>query len=135
MLERDYIMRLIRQFFEALEKLKEEKKQEDQTSIQLQIHSMYRAYFLQTESFFYEQDATFILHHLITSFSETEYLHRLEMLTNLLCFDASIKKSETEKKELYQKALLLIKHLDTHSNTFSFERRQKIAEIQRLLNQ
>ena len=31
MLERDYIMRLIRQFFEALEKLKEEKKKKKQS--------------------------------------------------------------------------------------------------------
>lgn len=33
MLERDYIMRLIRQFFEALEKLKEEKAEKQSPQI------------------------------------------------------------------------------------------------------
>ena len=36
MLERDYIMRLIRQFFEALEKLKEEKASSNSASGSLQ---------------------------------------------------------------------------------------------------
>ena len=53
MLERDYIMRLIRQFFEALEKLKEEKAEKQSSTLQLEIHSMYRAYFHQPESFFF----------------------------------------------------------------------------------
>ena len=52
MLERDYIMRLIRQFFEALEKFKEEKAEKQSSTLQLEIHSMYRAYFHQPESFF-----------------------------------------------------------------------------------
>ena len=120
MLERDYIMRLIRQFFEALEKLKEEKAEKQSSTLQLEIHSMYRAYFHQPESFFYEQDAEFILHYL---------LQRIEMLSELLCYDASIKSSAKEKKELYRKALYTMEYLDTHSDTFSFERRRKIGEI------
>ena len=40
MLERDYIMRLIRQFFEALEKLKEEKATKPVETLQIDIHSM-----------------------------------------------------------------------------------------------
>lgn len=45
MLQRDYIMRLVRQFIEALEKLVEEKKKEDGPEFQLKIQSIYRAYF------------------------------------------------------------------------------------------
>lgn len=52
MLERDYIMRLIRQFFEALEKLKEEKAEKQSSTLQLEIHSMYRAYFTSLKVFF-----------------------------------------------------------------------------------
>lgn len=37
MLQRDYIMRLVRQFIEALEKLVEEKKKEDGPEFQLKI--------------------------------------------------------------------------------------------------
>ena len=54
MLERDYIMRLIRQFFEALEKLKEKRDTNDGTSIQVETNNMYTSYFHQPEAFFYE---------------------------------------------------------------------------------
>lgn len=51
------------------------------------------------------------------------------MLSELLCYDASIKSSAKEKKELYRKTLYTMEYLDTHSDTFSFERRRKIGEI------
>lgn len=40
MLERDYIMRLIRQFFEALEKLKEEKETKPVATLRVEVYSM-----------------------------------------------------------------------------------------------
>lgn len=52
MLERDYIKRLIRQFFEAIEKLKEERDKKNTPELQLQANSMYRAFFMQSASFF-----------------------------------------------------------------------------------
>jgi len=61
MLQRDYIMRLVRQFIEALEKLVEEKKKEDGPEFQLKIQSIYRAYFNHSHHFYYEQDAEYIL--------------------------------------------------------------------------
>ena len=45
MLQRDYIMRLLQQFFEALEKLVEERDKKDGPELQLQLQSIYRAYF------------------------------------------------------------------------------------------
>ena len=135
MLERDYSMRLIRQFFEALEKLKEEKATKPVETLRIDIHSMYRAYFRQPESFFYEQGAEYILSYLQTEFPEKEFLHRIEMLSDLLCYDASIQQSPQERKILYQKALFLMNYLDSHSDTFSFERRRKIAEIEELIYQ
>lgn len=133
MLERDYIMRLIRQFFEALEKLKEEKETKPVATLRVEVYSMYRAYFRQPESFFYEQDAEYILHYLQAEFPEQEFLHRIEMLSDLLSYDASIQQSAEERKTLYQKVLYLMNYLDTHSDTFSFDRRRKIAEIKGLI--
>ena len=51
MLQRDYIMHLVRQFIEALEKLVEEKKKEDGPEFQLKIQSIYRAYFNHSHHF------------------------------------------------------------------------------------
>ena len=44
MLEKDYIMRLIRQFFEALEKLIEKRGKEEGTTLQIEVNGMYRSY-------------------------------------------------------------------------------------------
>ena len=127
MLERDYIKRLIRQFFEAIEKLKEKKAEKD--------HSMYRAYFLQPVSFFYEQDTEFILHYLYTTFQPEEVLQRVEMLSELFLYDASVESNPQTRKMLQKKGFLLLKHLDTHSNTFSFDRRRKMAELEQLTHE
>lgn len=103
MLERDYIMRLIRQFFEALEKLKEEKETKPVATLRVEVYSMYRAYFRQPESFFYEQDAEYILHYLQTEFPEQEFLHRIEMLSDLLSYDASIQQRPRREKRYIRK--------------------------------
>ena len=124
---------LIGWIFEALEKLKEEKETKPVATLRVEVYSMYRAYFRQPESFFYEQDAEYILHYLQTEFPEQEFLHRIEMLSDLLSYDASIQQSAEERKTLYQKVLYLMNYLDTHSDTFSFDRRRKIAEIKGLI--
>lgn len=136
MLERDYIMRLILQFFEALEKLKEEReKGKEEATLQQDTGSMYRCYFQQSERFFYEQDVPFIMHYLGTAFPPQELLQRIEILAELFYFDASLKKSDAERNSLLKKALELLQYLDTHSNTFSLERRQKIREISETIYQ
>ena len=104
MLQRDYIMRLVRQFIEALEKLVEEKKKEDGPEFQLKIQSIYRAYFNHSHHFYYEQDAEYILTDLSQDYEGQEFL-----------------------------TLYLKEYLDSHSDTFSFERRNKINEIKKLL--
>ena len=122
MLQRDYIMRLVRQFIEALEKLVEEKKKEDGPEFQLKIQSIYRAYFNHSHHFYYEQDAEYILTDLSQDYEGQEFLTRIDMLSELLYQDA-----------LLAKALYLKEYLDSHSDTFSFERRNKINEIKKLL--
>ena len=53
MLERDYIRRLIRQFFEELEKLRDKQRNDAYSSTyQCEVNSMYRAYLGHPASFF-----------------------------------------------------------------------------------
>ena len=59
-----------------------------------------------------------------------ELLTRIDMLSELLYQDALLKESE-EQKYLLRKSLFLLNYLDTHSDTFSFERRGKIGEIEK----
>ena len=91
MLQRDYIMRLVRQFIEALEKLVEEKKKEDGPEFQLKIQSIYRAYFNHSHHFYYEQDAEYILTDLSQDYEGQEFLTRIDMLSELLYQDALLK--------------------------------------------
>ena len=111
MLQRDYIMRLVRQ---------------------LKIQSIYRAYFNHSHHFYYEQDAEYILTDLSQDYEGQEFLTRIDMLSELLYQDALLKEPD-EKKYLLAKALYLKEYLDSHSDTFSFERRNKINEIKKLL--
>lgn len=130
MLQRDYIMRLLQDFVEALEKLVEERGKHDGPELQLQLQSIYRAYFNHPHTFYYNQDAEYILNDLGQNYGGEELLTRIEMLSELLYQDALLKESE-EQNYLLRKSLYLLIYLDEHSDTFSFERRGKISEIEK----
>lgn len=130
MLQRDYIMRLLQDFVEVLEKLVEERGKHDGPELQLQLQSIYRAYFNHPHTFYYNQDAEYILNDLGQNYGGEELLTRIEMLSELLYQDALLKEPE-EQKYLLRKSLYLLIYLDEHSDTFSFERRGKISEIEK----
>ena len=123
-------MRLLQQFFETLEKLVEERDKKNGPELQLQLQSIYRAYFNHPPTFYYDQDAEYILNEMGQNYGGEELLTRIDMLSELLHQDALLKEPE-EQKHLLRKSLFLLKYLDEHSNTFSFERKGKIEEIEK----
>lgn len=123
-------MRLLQDFTEALEKLVEERHKKEGPELQLQIQSIYRAYFNHPHTFYYTQDAEYILNDLGQNYGEEELLTRIDMLSELIYQDALLKETE-EQIYLLRKSLYLLKYLDKHSDTFSFERRGKISEIEK----
>ncbi|GFI01042.1 hypothetical protein [uncultured Phocaeicola sp.] len=123
-------MRLLQQFFETLEKLVEERDKKNGPELQLQLQSIYRAYFNHPPTFYYDQDAEYILNEMRQNYGGEELLTRINMLSELLHQDALLKEPE-EQKYLLRKSLFLLKYLDEHSNTFSFERKGKIEEIEK----
>ncbi len=123
-------MRLLQQFFETLEKLVEERDKKNGPELQLQLQSIYRAYFNHPPTFYYDQDAEYILNEMGQNYGGEELLTRINMLSELLHQDALLKEPE-EQKYLLRKSLFLLKYLDEHSNTFSFERKGKIEEIEK----
>lgn len=127
-------MRLLQQFVEALEKLVEERGKKDGPELQLQLQSIYRAYFNHPHTFYYDQDAEYILNDLGQNYGGEELLTRIDMLSELLHQDALLKESE-EQAYLLRKSLFLLKYLDGHSDTFSFERRGKISEIEKKIGE
>lgn len=128
MLQRDYILRLFREFTKAIENILKERNKKEGPEVQLQLQSLYRAYFNHPHTFYYEQDAEYILNDLQQNYEGEEFMTRIDMLAELIYNDALLQ-NEAEQKYLLKKALFLLEHLDSHSNTFSFERRGKIGEI------
>lgn len=133
MLERDYVMRLVRQFLEALENLRE-KKETDAFEVQEELQQMYQTYIGSSEAFFRQASSEEILSQL-KSYPSLELLYRAEMLAELYFYDGSMKTSVEEKRNLWGKSLSLFEYIDTYSDTFSFERRGKISKIKGLLKQ
>ena len=80
-------MRLLQQFFEALEKLVEERDKKDGPELQLQLQSIYRAYFNHPSTFYYDQDAEYILNEMGQNYGGEELLTRIDMLSELLYQD------------------------------------------------
>ena len=94
----------------------------------MQLQSIYRAYFNHPSTFYYDQDAEYILNEMGQNYGGEELLTRIDMLSELLyqeCFVERVRRT----KIFVRKSLFLLNYLDTHSDTFSFERRGKIGEI------
>ena len=71
--------------------------------------------------------------YLCQTFERHELLDRVEILAELLYQDALIQSSDDEQKNLLEKSLYLLEYLDQHSDTFSFERKGKIAGIKKMI--
>ncbi len=135
MIERDYIMRILQEFFSMLSKLLRYKIEEpDWTLVQERFNEMYRQFFRHPPDYFYEMDNEEILNELSRDeLSESEQQAMIQMLSELLYQDGLIKKDIAEKLLLLDKALFLMKYLEQNSRTFSWDREQKMADISKIL--
>ena len=138
MIERDYIMRMLQQFFEALAKLIQRKKElqgeyPDYSEIQEGYNKIYEQFFHKPASYFYEADKETILDDLLKEdYSERDILTKMMMVAELLYNDGFIKEL-TEKSDLLEKALYLLDYIENKSNTYSWERIQKMVDIKKEL--
>lgn len=127
MLQQDYFLRLIREFFAALQRALEKNEIEDRTKA---IHELYEQYVGPYE--FY-QDAT--IEEVMTDierYPENQRIQRLEMLAELYYVEANLRVPPFSE-HLYNQAYLLFRFIDTNSSVYSIERKQKIAEIEKKL--
>lgn len=96
-------MRLLQQFFEALEKLVEERDKKDGPELQLQLQSIYRAYFNHPSTFYYDQDAEYILNEMGQNYGGEELLTRIDMLSELAlsgCFVERVRRTKIFVKKI-----------------------------------
>jgi len=137
MIERDYIMRLLQDFFAMIAKLVRLKVEEpDTTLIQERFNDMYKQFFRHSAEHFYASEKEDILDELAKDeLSETEQHALIQMLSELMYQDGLIKKDILEKCMLLEKSLFLMQFLERYSKTFSWEREQKMSDINKILTE
>ena len=133
MLQRDYIMRILQQFYDALHKLVNNIEAEKIEDVQLQFNGMYLDYLKKDSSFFYENDVNTILQFLGEG-KDKDSIAKINMLAELLYNDAMLNQDLDTKPNLLSKTLELLLFIKEKDKTFSSERDSRIGLIKRLLN-
>jgi len=126
MIEKDYIMRLIQTFFDAINKIVNSIDKEDIEGAKIQLNNSYgllgneEDYFLNTD---YEELIEFF------KLKDGNYLKRVEFLAELIYLDATIETKKTYKIEKFEKSQKLFQHCIDYSNEYSFEINNKLILI------
>jgi hypothetical protein len=130
-------MRILQEFFDAIAKLvRFQAEDPDPSHVQERFDEVYRQFFRQPASWFYETEKELILDALEKEGrSKRDTLGKVQMLSELLYRDGLIKKSIPEKCMLLEKSLFLFDCQERESRTFSWERNGKMMEIKKLLTE
>lgn len=124
MLERDYIQRLIREFMAALERMLEKKEVEVRRE---KIKELYEQY-IGPYAFYHIATIDDVMKAMAGIGDEERKLAKIDMLAELYYYEADTVGQPT-RDELLNKAFLLFDYVETHGDTFSIDRRNKMAMI------
>ena len=129
MLQKDYLLRLVEEFAQALILLRTQK---DRNKKMEEMRRLYQRYlggpyeFYHTATLEEAVDA-------ISQYPEKERFERLEMLAELYYAECPLH-SFPIRQQLLEKAYAIFHYCDQHSGLFSMERLQKIQNIQKEMN-
>jgi hypothetical protein len=137
MMERDYIMRIVQEFFNAIAKLiRLNDEDPDISHIQSRFDDMYQQFFRRPATHFYETGKDVILADLEKEgLCLRDTLGKVQMLSELLYRDGLIKTSIPEKCMLLEKSLHLLDYLNRNSRTYSWDLGLKMMDIKRILTE
>ena len=124
MLERDYIQRLIREFMAALERMLEKKEVEVRRE---KIKELYEQY-IGPYAFYHIATIDDVMKAMAGIDDEEKKQSKIDMLAELYYYEADTVGQPT-RDELLNKAFLLFDYVETHGDTFSIDRRNKMAMI------
>ena len=129
MIQQDYFIRVIREFFAALARALEKKEIEDRSKA---IHEMYEQY-LGSYEFYQNATPEEAIEHILQHYPEEQRYQRLEMLAELYYAEAEWR-AYPINMGLLQRALTLFEIIDHNSGIFSLARADKIRSIKRRIN-
>lgn len=131
--EKDYIMKLLEQFYMALNKLLYGDVVEKIDFIAYE-EKIYSGYLENTSRFFLTSTSDEIIEYIQTKFPEKEFIVRLEIVCELL-FQNIENSKKIEDFSIIEKLLDLYNRLDNYTKTFSLEKEYKIQIIKSKLQQ
>lgn len=124
MLQRDYILRLIREFMAALERMLEKKEVADRREEIKQLYEQYVGPYA-----LYHNATTDEVLLALAGMDEEQRLPRMEMLAELFYAEADTV-SNPERDFLLEKAFALFGIIERDGKTYSLKRRWKMQDIQ-----
>lgn len=124
MLQRDYILRLIREFMAALERMLEKKEVADRREEIKQLYEQYVGPYA-----LYHNATTDEVLLALAGMDEEQRLPRMEMLAELFYAEADTV-SNPERDFLLEKAFALFSIIERDGKTYSLKRRWKMQDIQ-----
>jgi len=130
MIRKDYIMKIIEQFFDVLKKLIKNEENQDIEDIRVQLNELYNTYFKKNYKYFYDSDFEEIVDFL-NSDNSGDNLYKTEMLAELIYQDTCLKQDVDLRKSLLSKSFRLFEYLDKEGKTFSLERYKKMQVIKK----
>lgn len=128
MIQQDYIMRIIREFMEALQLYVS--RQKDVKKKQEKILELYDSYV--GDHVFYHTATMDDVMDSFTRWPVEERLYRMEMLAELYYAETEVKTGPM-RQILLERAMQMFVFIDRNSRTFSFDRQSKISRIQEIL--
>lgn len=124
MLQRDYIQRLIREFMAALERMLEKKEVETRRE---KIKELYDQY-VGPYAFYHIATIDNVMKAMAGIDDEEKRLAKMDMLAELYFHEADTV-GQPLRDELLDKAFMLFDYVESHGDTYSIDRRNKMAEI------
>lgn len=125
MFEKDYIIRLLNQFFEDLNAFLHKKKAVNKQEDWQNIYNAYTGDY----TFYHTAGMDEILKSFDTYEGE-ERTYRMQILAELYLQETrTVLLSPEDKKALLEKSLLIWEYIDRNSDTYSIERKQRIDSI------
>jgi hypothetical protein len=132
MLQRDFLMRQLKDFFEALTELLGKTKTSTVQELDSKIETLYKTYFQHNREFYLQADAETIVREVMTGELSAAVV-KSEMLAALLAIDADHRIHAEQRLDLYRKALLCYEFVEQHSTLYDEARLKKMDEIREKL--
>ena len=130
--ERDYLMRLITVFMNALSRIINCIDLDDIENAKTQINETYA--FLDADSnYFQDSDLETII--LFFKNKEGDYFKRVQMLSQLLYYDSLVQSSGIKKQQKLKKAIALLEYQNIYSEEYSLELNNQLSQMKNTLHQ